>query len=115
MAALYHLCPQFLYEERLCWLYSPLYIVSTKTKDYYYFSDEEFEKNTIKGNVTRAKGLGALSEEKARESMFGENQRLEIIKVNDEGISLLADLMGEKVEPRKDFIFTKIDFNEIKE
>ena len=41
MAAIQKLCPQFLQEGRLCWLRSPLYIVTNGKKESYYFNDEE--------------------------------------------------------------------------
>lgn len=58
MAALTYLAPEFIIEGRLCWLRSPLYIVTNGKKESYYFTDDEFNKvrKTIKGEVTRAKG-----------------------------------------------------------
>lgn len=58
MAALAYLAPEFIKEGRLYWLYSPLYIVSNKGKNSFYFTDAEFNKvrKTISGDVTRAKG-----------------------------------------------------------
>ena len=115
MAALRYLAPQFLEEGRLCWLRSPLYIVKNGKNESYYFTDEEFNKAKVKGEVTRAKGLGALSEEQARNSMFGESQRIDIIEPTSEAIMLLEDLMGVDVEPRREFIFKNVDFSEVRE
>lgn len=118
MAALQYLAPEFLAEGRLYWLRSPLYIVNNKKEESYYFTDQEFNavRATIKGEVTRAKGLGELEADTARRSMFSpEYQRLEPLELDDGAISLLEDLMGDKVEPRKEFIFNKIDFSEVKE
>ena len=115
MAALRYLAPQFLEEGRLCWLRSPLYIVKSGRTETYYFTDEEFNKARVKGEVTRAKGLGALSEVQARNSMFGENQRMDVLEVNQDAIYLLEDLMGKEVAPRTEFIFKNVDFSEIKE
>lgn len=115
MAALRYLAPQFLEEGRLCWLRSPLYIVKNGKNESYYFTDEEFNKAKAKGEVTRAKGLGALSEEQARNSMFGESQRIDIIEPTPEAIALLEDLMGVDVEPRREFIFENVDFSEVRE
>lgn len=117
MAALRYLAPKFLEEGRLCWLRSPLYIVKNGKLETYYFSDEEFERARGKRGetVTRAKGLGALSEEQARNSMFGESQRMDVIEPTPEAIGLLEDLMGVDVEPRREFIFKNVDFSEIKE
>ena len=118
MSALQYLAPDFIKEGRLCWLRSPLYIVDNKGKETYYFSDEEFAKvkNKIKGVVTRAKGLGELSAESARASMFNqEYQRMDILEYDNEAIDLLYKLMGEDVEPRRNFVMSKIDFSKIKE
>lgn len=115
MAALRYLAPKFLEEGRLCWLRSPLYIVKSGKKESYYFTDEEFVKAKVNGEVTRAKGLGALSEQQARNSMFGENQRMDVIEPTPEAIGLLEDLMGIDVEPRREFIFKNVDFSEVKE
>ena len=60
MANLYRLCPQFLEENRLFWLQSPLFIEQDKNNNpiSWYYSDEEFNKvrKTIKGNIKRVKG-----------------------------------------------------------
>lgn len=118
MANLFHLAPQFLMEERLCWLRSPLYIVKNGKQEEYFFTDEEFNKvrGSIKGEVQRNKGLGGLSPAQAHRSMFTpEFQRIDTIVPNDESITLLQELMGENVEPRRDYVFKNVDFSEIKE
>lgn len=117
MAALRYLAPQFLEEGRLCWLRAPLYIVKNGKNESYYFTDEDFNKarGKVKGEVTRAKGLGALSETQARNSMFGENQRMDVLEPTEEAIYLLEDLMGKDVEPRTEFIFKNVDFSMVRE
>lgn len=118
MAALQYLAPEFIKEGRLCWLRSPLYVVNNKGKEEYYFTDEDFNKvrNKIKGEVTRAKGLGELETEVARQSMFSpEYQRMDVMEYDSKAIDLLYDLMSENVEPRREFIMKKVDFNKIRE
>ena len=118
MAALAYLAPEFIKEGRLCWLRSPLYIVNDKGKETYYFTDEEFNKvrKTIKGTVTRAKGLGELPSETAHASMFTpEFQRMETLLFSENALELLYDLMGEDVECRRKFIMEKVDFAKIRE
>lgn len=117
MAALRYLAPKFLEEGRLCWLRSPLYIVKNGKATSYYFTDEEFNKvrSKIKGEVSRAKGLGALSQKQAEESMFGEFQRMDRLDVDDDAIYFLESLMGVDVEPRRKYVFNEIDFSEIRE
>ena len=117
MAALQYLAPDFIKEGRLCWLRSPLYIVENKGKEEYYFTDDEFNKvrNKVKGEVTRAKGLGELPAETARASMFSENQRMDVMEWNRNAVDLLYDLMGEDVDPRREFIMKKVDFSKVRE
>ena len=118
MAALTYLAPEFIKEGRLCWLRSPLYIVNSGKKETYYFTDEEYEKDRgkIKGEVTRAKGLGELPAETAQASMFSdEYQRMDIMEYSEDAISLLYDLMGVDVEPRTKFIMDKVDFSLVRE
>ena len=118
MAALAYLAPDFIKEGRLCWLRSPLYFVDNKGKETYFFTDEEFNavRKTIKGAVTRAKGLGELPMETARASMFTpEFQRMDAMEYNADAMNLLYNLMGEEVLPRKEFIMNKIDFSTIRE
>ena len=120
MSALRYLAPDFLNEGRLCWLRSPLYIVKNGKKESYYFTDEEMDKahrsGKVKGEIQRAKGLGALSEEQARRSMFtDEYQRLDVLIPDPDSLILLEQLMGSDVEPRREFIFNNIDFSEVRE
>lgn len=120
MAAMTYLAPDFIKEGRLCWLRSPLYIVESGKKRSYYFNDAEFNaaktQGKVKGEVHRAKGLGALEPDEAHESMFTpEYQRLDILMPDEKSFSLLHDLMGKNVTPRTEFIFKNIDFSEIRE
>ena len=118
MAALEYLAPQFIKEGRLCWLRSPLYIVTNDKTETYYFTDEEFEaaRGKIKGEVQRNKGLGSLEADQARRSMFTEEfQRMDVMEYSEEAISLLYDLMGENVECRRTFIMNNVDFSKVVE
>lgn len=120
MSALTYLAPDFIKEGRLFWLRAPLYIVENGKTESYYFTDEEINeakaKGRVKGVITRNKGLGEMQAESARKSMFDpEFQRLELMEYSDDAIDLLYELMGEDVEPRKDYIMTNIDFSTIRE
>ena len=117
MAAFAYIAPQFIREGRLCWLRSPLYIVSNGKTESYYFTDEEFNaaKGKIKGEVQRNKGLGSLEPEQARVSMFGEHQRMDVMEHTEDAMQLLYELMGEDVAPRREFIMESVDFTEIRE
>ena len=117
MANLYRLCPQFLEENRLFWLQSPLFIEQDKNNNpiSWYYSDEEFNKvrKTIKGNIKRVKGLGQLSEKDLKATMFSTTggQRMDEIIYSKDGVEQLCNLMGEDIVPRKEFIFNRIDFS----
>lgn len=112
-SALQILCPNFIKENRLHWLFAPVYKVNTGTKNYYYYDEEEF-KNHPKGKITKFKGLGQMSSEDLKQSMFSnENKRLETINFSDEGVDLLYDLMGEDTELKKEFVQKNINFKEI--
>lgn len=118
MCALYKVAPQFIKDGRLYWMRSPLYIVKNGKNESYFYTDEEFNaaRGKIKGEVTRAKGLGALSPEQARTSMFtSEYQRFEQLIPDDSTLDLLNQLMGKDSTPKYNFIFENIDFSQIME
>ena len=118
MAALRYLAPQFINEGRLCWLRSPLYIAKQGKKETYYFTDEEMNeaRGKVSGEIHRNKGLGSLTADQARVSMFtDEFQRMDVLNPTDEAIYMLEQLMGEEIEPRRKFIFNEVDFGELHE
>lgn len=117
MAALQYFCPEFIEEGRLCWLRTPLYISKNKGKEQYFFTDQELNKvrDSLSGELQRCKGIGSLSAEQARASMFGENQHMDVLDSDLNAILLLEELMGSAIAPRKDFIFNNIDFSEVRE
>lgn len=118
-SALEHFCPKFIQENRLCWLRSPLYIVKGKDKEQYYFTDQEMDAARPSlpsgAEVQRCKGLGSLSASQARDSMFGQNQHMDVLIPTDKTNDKLVSLMGSNADGRKDFIFNNIDFSEVKE
>lgn len=119
MSALQYFCPQFIMEKRLCWLRSPLFIVKNKNTEEYYFSDKELatakQENKVKGELQRCKGLGSLSATQAKNSMFGENQHLDVLIQDNGSIEILKKLMASNSESRRDFVFNNIDFSEVRE
>ena len=44
-----------------------------------------------------------------------EYQRMDVMEWDEGAINLLYDLMGEDVEPRREFIFNKVDFSKVVE
>lgn len=108
---LWNLCPELIMENRLYRLEAPLYKVHTSKKNYYYYTEEEFSSRKEKGDVIRYKGLGQMEPEDLKGSMFSpEFQRLTPYQYTEEGITLLKELMGKDVTPKKDFVFSKVDF-----
>ena len=62
--------------------------------------------------------LGQMSTQDIKDSMFGAEQRVEVLtygtgKAKREAELQLEALMGEDVESRRDFIFENIDFDTI--
>lgn len=117
--ALQHFAPEFIKEGRLGWLRSPLYILKTKKGEEYFYTDFELaarrEQGKLVGELQRNKGLGSLSAEQSRESMFGKRQHIDMLEP-DKGFDVLLDkLMGKDTNSRKQYIFDNIDFSEVKE
>ena len=112
MAMLDVLCPELIKENRLYWLKAPICKVATKNKNYYYYNEDEL-KGHPNGEITYYKGLGQMSDQDLKESMFSsEWQRLEPITYSDIGMQVLEELMGKDIEPRKEFVFNNIDFSQ---
>lgn len=109
------LMPQFIEENRLCWLKAPLYKIKKGKDTFFYYDDEELTQNLIKGEQTRYKGLGEMCAEDVKESMFNpKNQRMEILEPDENSFYRLEQLMGPDVKFRKDFVFSgAIDFSQI--
>ena len=111
LAMAHIICPNFLTENRIYWLRAPIYKVETRNKNYYYYSEEEFIKHP-NGNIIKYKGLGQMSDNDLKESMFSDEwQRLEPINFSEEGLNDLIKLMGPKVDYRKEFVYNNIDFS----
>ena len=120
MAAFKYLAPEFIKEGRLCWLRAPLYVVGTGSNKSFYYTEEEMNRayveGKIKGEITRNKGLGEMSDDDSKRSMFDlDNQRLEVLEYSEKSFQLLEELMGSDAEYRKQFVFSNIDFAEIRE
>lgn len=112
MALLYKFAPEFLKEGRLYWLHAPLFKVTNGKTAQYFYTEEQVKQSKAKGTQQRFKGLGEMKDEDAR-CMFDSNQWLEQLTWDDSVAELLEGLMGDDSQPKKDFVFSRINFEEI--
>jgi DNA gyrase subunit B len=112
MALLYKFAPEFLKEGRLYWLHAPLFKVTSGKTTQYFYTEEQVKQSKAKGVQSRFKGLGEMKDEDAR-CMFDNNQWLEQLTWDDSVAELLEGLMGDDSQPKKDFVFSRINFEDI--
>ncbi|PIN77742.1 DNA topoisomerase (ATP-hydrolyzing) subunit B [Candidatus Woesearchaeota archaeon CG10_big_fil_rev_8_21_14_0_10_34_12] len=105
--------PQLIENGNIYIAVSPLYKIRKK-EDYYVYSDEELKKlvNKLGGNpdITRFKGLGEMNPEQLwNTTMNPKTRMLKKVAVEDVVIAdeIFSTLMGDLVEPRKQFIIEK--------
>ena len=96
----------------------PLYKVQKGEKAIYCYDDKELNevmKSVGKGyTLQRYKGLGEMNPEQLWETtMNPAGRKLTQVSIEDdaEAERMVTVLMGDKVEPRKDYIFAYADFN----
>lgn len=92
---------------------TPLYIIRDGKKEFYCWTEEEYQKwrsTNGRGDVTRAKGLGELNAKDLRAVCF-ENQRYKRITISDakKAEELLNILMGSSAEARKQYIYNNAE------
>ncbi len=110
------LFPEMLNEHRIFRLDAPTHLVKTKLgKTFYYYGAEDFKKNHTAGDVVLLKGLGELSADQVRDSLFGKNQRLTPFNWTVDTDILLNQFMGEDSDFRRNYLFEKVDFTTIAE
>lgn len=114
IALLYKFAPDFLKEGRLHWLHAPLYKRTSGKTTKFFYTDEELKKATFKGEQHRFKGLGEMNPEDCV-CMFDENQFLEQLTWDDSVGPIIEGLMGDDSQPKKEFVFNRINFEEMAE
>ena len=113
----YVLMPDFIKEGRLCWLRAPLYRLSKGDKRVFAYNDTELvelRKKYPTWEQGRNKGLGEMTADDMEASMLHPTERhLEILTVHDAEAAAesLQMLMGNDVDPRREFLFENVDFS----
>ncbi|MEM4318442.1 MAG: DNA topoisomerase (ATP-hydrolyzing) subunit B [Candidatus Pacearchaeota archaeon] len=101
--------PQLIENGHIYVAVPPLYRVRRGNKDYYVYNEDELKDlvKDEKAEVTRFKGLGEMNPEQLWETTLDpKTRKLKQITIEDaiEADRTFTILMGEKVEPRKQFI-----------
>ena len=113
----YVLMPGFIKEGRLCWLRAPLYRLSKGNKRVFAYNDAELvelRKKYPTWEQGRNKGLGEMTADDMEASMLHPTERhLEVLTVHDAEAAAesLQMLMGNDVDPRREFLFENVDFS----
>jgi len=94
----------------------PLYKVTTKSKIEYAWDDDELKKKVTKYknvNIQRFKGLGEMNSDQLWDTTMNPKTRTLIqVKIEDfsDVDSRISILMGDKVEPRREWIENNVSF-----
>jgi len=107
----YRFAQRLIESKRIFVAIPPLYKIRKGSTDYYVYTDDELKKMTAKLggnlNVQRFKGLGEMNPQQLWDTTMNPKARaLKLISIEDavEADDVFSTLMGEAVEPRKQFI-----------
>ena len=111
--------PELITEGKVFWVKSPLYTITDKQDKRRYAYDDAELQSMLKqkpGEIKRNKGIGELSAKDIKETILDPKvTRITKLVTEDAELmnSLFELLMGEDVEPRKEYIFKNLDFSTI--
>ena len=99
--------PELIKQGKIYMALPPLYKLSSRGKNYYYYTDEELANSKIKGEITRFKGIGEMDAQELWDTTMDPKQR-KLIRLTtdnfDETVELFDTLMGKSSSVRRAFI-----------